>query len=72
MGRKTRIEYFCDGCEEELERSKDLRKFVLAVGAGHRSVTMELCSACEGLLLGEIERFVADDKKANLFELRRE
>lgn len=71
MARRTAITYFCDACEEQLESGKALRKFTLTVGTGHYSVTMELCGSCEGRLLGEIEEYVADEKKVNLFELRR-
>jgi hypothetical protein len=68
--RKTQIEYFCDGCDEQVPTSKDLRKF--KVGVSNDSVEFELCGSCEGRFLGGIETFVADEKKVLLFELRRE
>lgn len=77
MARKTVTTYTCDGCEQTVERPRDLKKFTIAGQSNNRNrwrnaPVTEVCDDCELKLIEALKPFMPESQLENLLELRRE
>lgn len=60
MTTRRKTEYFCDGCEKQVEKNGDLTRAFLGTKSSYRSIGFDLCLACRGILSGALPAFVTD------------
>jgi hypothetical protein len=76
MARKTTFTYICDSCGADMERQKDLQRFVVAlVGSGMRQTSnahADFCAECEARFLATVEPFFPAESLPKLHAMSRE
>lgn len=66
MSQKRTTTYTCDHCGKDQSRKGDLRRFSVIQGPNWaRSVSFDVCAACEVLLIAAVAEYLPDGETPN-------